>query len=254
MADRRMFAKSVVESAKFLKMPATSQCLYFHLGMHADDDGVVEAYPIMNMVKANEDDLRVLVTKEFVSVLNEDMVSYIKDWQVNNKIRSDRKSNSRYRDLLLKVEPGVKLLEPTERSDLKGKKSKKLDGPRTVHGRPAESAWTAQYSVVEGSIGKDSIGECSAVPDTHTISYTLGSESLTEAEYQDLVKAFTKPVVDSVINRILNKPYRGCLNPATIQSWCKERSNGHYEREKSDSPELGEFLTRLSKERVCANG
>lgn len=133
MAERRMFAKAVVESAKFLKMPATSQCLYFHLGMHADDDGVAEAYPIMNMVKANEDDLRVLVTKEFVSILNEDMVSYIRDWQVNNKLRSDRKSNSRYRDLLLKVEPGVNLLEPTERSDLKGKKNKKVDGPRTVH-------------------------------------------------------------------------------------------------------------------------
>lgn len=254
MAERRMFAKAVVESAKFLKMPATSQCLYFHLGMHADDDGVVEAYPIMNMVKANEDDLRVLVTKEFVSILNEDMVSYIRDWQVNNKLRSDRKSNSRYRDLLLKVEPGVNLLEPTERSDLKGKKNKKVDGPRTVHGRPIDSAWTAQCSVVEDSIGKVSIEKCSVVPSTHTVLYTLGNESLTEAEYQELVEAFSKPVVDSVISRILSKPYRGCLNLATIQSWCKERSEQKYEREKSDSSEWDEYLTRLSKERTCANG
>lgn len=52
MAARRMFAKSVVESARFLKMPVSSQNLYFHLGMNADDDGIVEAYAVMNLVKA----------------------------------------------------------------------------------------------------------------------------------------------------------------------------------------------------------
>ena len=87
MADRRMFSKRIVSSAKFLKMPISSQCLYFHLGLHADDDGVVEAYTVMNSVGASEDDIKVLVTKGFVYVLNEDLVSYITDWSENNKIR-----------------------------------------------------------------------------------------------------------------------------------------------------------------------
>ena len=49
MAERRMFSKKIVQSARFLKMPMTSQCLYFHLGMQADDDGVVEAEAVRDL-------------------------------------------------------------------------------------------------------------------------------------------------------------------------------------------------------------
>ena len=77
MAERRMFSKTIVESARFLKMPVSSQNLYFHLGLNADDDGVVEAYAVINLVKANEDDLRVLLGKGFVQILNDDLVTYI---------------------------------------------------------------------------------------------------------------------------------------------------------------------------------
>lgn len=83
MAERRMFAKSVIGSARFLKMPPTSRLLYYDLGMQADDDGVVEAFPVMRLTGATEDDLRVLVSKGFVCVLNEDWVTYIADWKRN---------------------------------------------------------------------------------------------------------------------------------------------------------------------------
>ena len=96
-----MFARSIVESARFLKLPATSQLLYFHLGMNADDDGVMETYSIINLVKANEDDLRVLYAKGFVKILNEDLVTYISDWREQNKIRPDRKKDSIYADLVV---------------------------------------------------------------------------------------------------------------------------------------------------------
>ena len=101
MAERRMFSKVVVESARFLKMPVSSQNLYFHLAMNADDDGVVEAYSIIKLVKANEDDLRVLYAKGFVKILNEDLVTYISDWREQNKIRPDRKKDSIYADLVV---------------------------------------------------------------------------------------------------------------------------------------------------------
>ena len=106
-----MFSKRIVESTRFLRMPATSQNLYFHLGMLADDDGIVEAYPVMCTTGASEDDLRVLVSKKFVTVLNQDTVTYINDWLEHNTIRADRKKDSIYKDLLLEVVPDAEIIE-----------------------------------------------------------------------------------------------------------------------------------------------
>ena len=105
MGDRRMISRTIVDSARFLKMPATSQNLYFHLVVNADDDGIVEAYRVMTMSKAQEDDLRVLVGKQFVQVLNEDLVTYIIHWRNMNVLRADRKTDSIYKDCLLYTSP-----------------------------------------------------------------------------------------------------------------------------------------------------
>ena len=107
MAERRMFSKRVIGSARFLKMPISTQCLYFHLGLNADDDGIVEAYTTIKQIGATEDDLKVLVAKGFCTVLNEDLVTYITDWRENNKLRADRKIDSIYKDLLLQMVPDV---------------------------------------------------------------------------------------------------------------------------------------------------
>lgn len=119
MGSRRMFSQRIVSSARFLKMPISSQTLYFHLGMNADDDGVVEAFTVMRMVGCSEDDLRVLEAKGFVKVFNEDLVTYIIDWNENNKIRSDRIIYSKYRDLLVSEIPDIELIEKRDRADVK---------------------------------------------------------------------------------------------------------------------------------------
>lgn len=228
MAERRMFAKKIVQSARFLKMPMSSQCLYFHLGMQADDDGVVEAYPVMNMIKANEDDLRILVGRNFVTILNEDMVSYLVDWTDQNRIRRDRKQDSQYKDLLLQIIPDIKLIQKVPRSDSrkKDRSGPSTDGPRT-----------AQYSVVEDSTVEDSTGQGSGVPPDTTAptgrninasavsapKFSLGEEVLTEDAYQALVMQYGKEAVDQVIRRILEKPYMNCLNPKVIGAWTAER-------------------------------
>lgn len=85
-----MFAKSIIGSARFLRMPPTSRLLYYDLGMEADDDGCVEAFVVMRKTGAAEDDLRVLVSKGFVQILNDDLVSLILDWKTNNYIPKDR--------------------------------------------------------------------------------------------------------------------------------------------------------------------
>ena len=103
MATRRMFSRVITESARFLRMPATSRLLYYDLGMQADDDGVVEAFTVIRTTGASEDDLRVLATKGFITVLNEDLVSFINDWKVNNFIRRDRYSPSIHKNLLVQI-------------------------------------------------------------------------------------------------------------------------------------------------------
>ena len=253
MAERRMLSQKVVQSARFLKMPKSSQCLYFHLVLRADDDGVVEAYSVMNLIKADEDDLRILVGKGFVMVLNEDLVTYLIDWPEQNKIRPDRKQDSRYKTLLLEKIPDLHLQEKTERSDLK---KRRKGGPST------DGPWPAQYSVVEsstgkGRIGKNSIGEGSgsytgkdppekaaitvttaattaaeALPDKKMLlsqkdmssqtMFSLGNEIITESEYQALITAHQREYVDNVIRRILETPYMKCLNVETIEKWVKE--------------------------------
>lgn len=112
MAERRMFAKSVIGSARFLRMPSSSRLLYYDLGMQADDDGVVEAFSVMRTTGATEDDLRVLCSRGFVTVLNDDLVAYITDWTRNNQIKKDRYHPSIYADLLVQIECGTQM-EPT---------------------------------------------------------------------------------------------------------------------------------------------
>lgn len=143
-----MFSKRVINSARFLKMPVSTQALYFHLGLHADDDGIVEAYTVMHSVGACEDDLKVLVAKGFVHVLNEDLVTYITDWNENNKIRADRKIDSIYKDLLIQIIPDVQLLQKKQRADTKKK----------LIGQPMDNQWTSNGQPMD-SIGKDRLGK-----------------------------------------------------------------------------------------------
>ena len=85
-------------------MSHASQALYMHLVMNADDDGVVEAFSIMRLAAATEENLQELADRKFIRLLNEDLVAHILDWDENNKIRADRKRDSIYKDLLERVE------------------------------------------------------------------------------------------------------------------------------------------------------
>lgn len=115
MANKRMFSRQIINSARFLKMPSSSRLLYYDLGMAADDEGIVEAYSVIQTTGASEDDLRVLVSKEFVKILNSDLVTFIMDWSQNNFIRKDRFQQSPYHELLVKC--GISAL-PSPKNDV----------------------------------------------------------------------------------------------------------------------------------------
>ncbi|OYO76063.1 hypothetical protein C8E03_103211 [Lachnotalea glycerini] len=133
--------------------------------------------------------------KGFIDVLNEDLVSFIVDWRENNCLRPDRKADSIYRELLLKMRPDEKLVEKKQRSDLKEKLPQIVD-KKSV--QSMDGQWTAEYSVVENSIEKYSIEECKA---------TLEKEKLTQKEYNELLQKYNKDLVDDVIQRIIEHPY-----------------------------------------------
>lgn len=98
MAERRMFAKTIIDSDAFLDMPLSSQALYFHLSMRADDEGFVNnPKKIQRMIGASDDDMKVLLAKNFI-ILFESGVIVIKHWKIHNYIRGDRINETNYQD------------------------------------------------------------------------------------------------------------------------------------------------------------
>ena len=98
MAQRRMFSKKITETDLFLDMPMSAQCLYFHLNMSADDDGFIgNAKTIRRMIGASEDDLKLLLAKEFLIPFDSGVV-VVKDWKIHNYIRSDRYNETVYQE------------------------------------------------------------------------------------------------------------------------------------------------------------
>ena len=98
MAERRMFSKKIIDSDPFLDMPATARLLYYDLSMRADDDGFVNSpRKIIRMTGASEDDLRVLIAKQYV-IPFESGVVVIKHWKIHNYIQSDRYKETMYLD------------------------------------------------------------------------------------------------------------------------------------------------------------
>lgn len=163
MAERRMFSKSVIGSARFLMMPPSSRLLYYDLGMAADDDGIVEAYAVMRMTGAVEDDLRVLVSKGFLSLLNADLVAYITDWNQNNQIRKDRYRPSVYQNLLVQLSDGNQM---------------------ATNGKPTVNQTATQYRLGKDSLGKVSID--SNVGDKSPRTQKAGAEKKSEV-YKHIV-------------------------------------------------------------------
>ena len=96
MAERRMFAKTIVLSDAFLDMPLSARCLYFTLGMLADDDGFVNSpKSIMRQAGASVDDLNLLMAKRFILAFDSGVI-VIKHWRINNYLRSDRYTETKY--------------------------------------------------------------------------------------------------------------------------------------------------------------
>ena len=97
-AERRMFAKTIIDSDAFLDMPLSTQALYFHLSMRADDDGFINnPKKVQRMIGCSEDDLKLLIAKNFIIPFESGIV-VIKHWKIHNYIQSDRYKPTVYQE------------------------------------------------------------------------------------------------------------------------------------------------------------
>ena len=193
MAERRMFAKLIIDSDNFLDMPLTAQALYFHLAMRADDDGFVNnPKKIKRMIGASDDDLRLLVAKQFIIPFDSGVV-VIKHWRLHNYIRKDTYKETMYSDEKLQLETKsngeyeLNLNPVTSTLQLR-------DVPVTNPSRERDEPVT-QYSIDKLSIDKNTL---STRAHTHASGCTEQSKT----------QKFIPPTVDEV------------------RAYCNERHNG----------------------------
>lgn len=204
MAERRMFAKKITESDAFLDMPSSTQMLYFHLSMNADDDGFVNnPKKIQRMCGASDDDFKLLLAKSFV-LLFESGVIVIKHWKMHNYIQADR-----YR--------------PTDYVEEKSMLGLKKNKAYTLDVNKMDTKCIQDVSVGKESIGKVSIDKNSIVKDSKdkdikekdidlSISkkktvYYPDDEMLESAfqEYLTMRKKIKKPIcTDMALHRAMN--------------------------------------------------
>lgn len=98
MAERRMFAKTIIDSDAFLDMPVTARLLYYDLGMRADDDGFVNSpKKTMRITGASSDDMNILIMRKFIIPFDSGVV-VIKHWRIHNYIRKDTYVETKYKD------------------------------------------------------------------------------------------------------------------------------------------------------------
>ena len=108
VAEKRMFTQKIIDSDAFLDMPLSTQALYFHLNMRADDDGFVNnPKRIQRTVGASEDDLKLLIAKRFL-ICFENGVIVIKHWRMHNTLKSDRYRPTQYQEEYALLEVLVK--------------------------------------------------------------------------------------------------------------------------------------------------
>lgn len=104
MAEKRMFTQKIIDSDAFLDMPLSTQALYFHLNMRADDDGFINnPKRIQRTVGASDDDLKLLIVKRFL-ICFETGVIVIKHWRMHNTLRKDRYNPTQYQEELARLE------------------------------------------------------------------------------------------------------------------------------------------------------
>ena len=178
MAERRMFTKKIVDSDAFLDMPLSTQSLYFHLNMRADDDGFVNnPRKIQRMIGASEDDLKLLVAKRFILSF-ENGVIVIKHWRMHNLLRKDRYNPTQYQEQK----------DALELKDNGSYTEKLLEIPMATTWQPNDNQMATQDSIGKDREGKESIDKNNIMGDSYESQVDVSAKR----------KVFKPPTVEEV--------------------------------------------------------
>ena len=204
MAERRMMSKSIIKSDTFLDMPATTQNLYFHMLLDADDDGFINApKSIMRMIGAKDDDMKVLAAKQFV-IPFESGVVVIKDWKIHNYIQNDRYKPSTLpeRDLLnIQKDKTYTLKSDVSRMDTECIQTVSIGKDRLGKVRLGKDR------IGKDRIGKDRVGKDSIDTLCHVTHDDVDKSHIEIIEYLNIktgskFKATTKPYIQAIRSRL----------------------------------------------------
>ena len=194
-----MMSKSIIKSDTFLDMPATTQNLYFHMLLDADDDGFINApKSIMRMIGVKDDDMKVLAAKQFV-IPFESGVVVIKDWKIHNYIQNDRYKPSTLpeRDLLnIQKDKTYTLKNDVSSMDTKCIQSVSIGKDRL-----------GKVRLGKDRIGKDRVGKDSIDTLCHVSHDDVDKSHIEIIEYLNIktgskFKATTKPYIQAIRSRL----------------------------------------------------
>ena len=183
MAERRMFAKTIIDSDAFLEMPQSSQNLYFHLAMRADDDGFINnPKSIMRLIGCKDDDANILIAKKFL-IPFESGVVVIKHWKIHNYIRNDRYNETKY------VE---------EKSQLEYDEN---NAYRLTKGIPLVDERLTQVRLGKDRLGKDRLERGDKSPARKKYG-EYNHVLLTDEQYQKLIADYSAEKITEYIKKI----------------------------------------------------
>lgn len=209
MAERRMFAKTIVLSDAFLDMPLSARCLYFTLGMLADDDGFVNSpKSIMRQAGASTDDLNLLMVKRFILKFDSGVI-VIKHWRIHNYIQKDRYKESKY------MEEKATLM-----IDQNGAYTECIQDVSTL-----DTQVRLGKDRVRIELGEDSIEDAAPTKPTRHKYGMYENVLLTDEDFQKLQEEFPNDCFER-IERLseyiasTGKKYKSHL--ATIRSWARK--------------------------------
>lgn len=161
MAEKRMFSKQIIDSDAFLEMPLSTQALYFHLSMRADDDGFLNnAKKVMKIIGANQNDYDLLVAKSFV-IQFPDGICVIKHWRINNYLRKDR-----YTETIYQEEKARLTVKPNGRYSLRNAAESDDDLPLGI---PVVDQSDTQYRIDKNREEKNSIYSAEKLHDEQSL-------------------------------------------------------------------------------------
>ena len=196
MAERRMFSKTIMGSDTFTDMPASTQILYVHLSLQADDDGFLgNPKKIQKMIGCTIDDFNGLVDENFIIPFKSGVIA-ITHWKVHNRVRSDRYKETIYlkeKSQLRETATGVYELIPEEENGIPSDNHMDTNGipsgnQTDTNGIPSDNQ-TVSERYTQYSIGKDSLVQVSPVQYSSVEVSSVSSSTSTEASsYYDVKK------------------------------------------------------------------